>query len=108
MYPGDLCKIFPRGRWIIKSAIGMFCPSEGDCSNRFCRLAPSRPGAIRNLSGCAGGQAHAASHGMESVFLRNGRYAAHVGLWLRPFLGCFGEEMFKTRGSDIDEHGDSA
>ena len=127
MYPGDLCKIFPRGRWIIKSAkhvsavigrkhprhvqagpvplhlrrmgvyprrraqselstpnltgrspalasthlsIGMFCPPEGDCSNRFCRLAPSRPGAIRNLSGCAGGQAHAASHGMESVFLR--------------------------------------
>jgi hypothetical protein len=48
----------------------------------------------------------AASHGMESVFLRNGRYAVHVGLWLRQLLGCFGEESFKSRGSDIDEHAD--
>jgi hypothetical protein len=23
-----------------------------------------------------------------------------------PFLGYFGEEMFKSRGSDIDEHAD--
>lgn len=44
---------------------------------------------------------------MESVFLRNGRYAAHVGLGLRPLLSYFGEEMFKIpRGSDIDEHAD--
>ena len=43
---------------------------------------------------------------MQSVFLRNGRYAAHVGLSLRPFVGCFGKEMFKSRGSDIDEHTD--
>jgi hypothetical protein len=41
---------------------------------------------------------------MEPVFLRNGRYAAHVGLWLRPLLGYFGEESFKSRGSSIDEH----
>src|SRR4029077_2367508 len=33
---------------------------------------------------------------MESVFLRNGRYTGHVGLWLRPHLGCFGEESFKS------------
>ena len=43
---------------------------------------------------------------MESVFLRDGRYAADVGLWLRPLLGCFGEESFKSRGSDIDEYAD--
>ena len=28
---------------------------------------------------------------MEFVFLRNGRYVVHVGLWLRPLLGYFGE-----------------
>jgi hypothetical protein len=27
---------------------------------------------------------HTASRGVNSVFLRNGRYTAHVGLWLRP------------------------
>ena len=46
------------------------------------------------------------SRAMESIFLRNGRYAAHVGLCLRPLLGCFGEEVFKSRRSDIDEHAD--
>ena len=39
---------------------------------------------------------HAPHAGMESVFLRNGRYTGHVGLWLRPRLGCFGEESFKS------------
>jgi hypothetical protein len=43
---------------------------------------------------------------MDPVFLRNCRYAIHVWLWLRPLLGCFGEEIFKSRGSDIDEHAD--
>ena len=43
---------------------------------------------------------------MEPVFLRNGRYAAHVALRFRPLLGCFGEEIFKSRGSDIDKHVD--
>jgi hypothetical protein len=43
---------------------------------------------------------------MNSVFLRNGRYAAHVVLWPGPFLCGFGEESFKSRGSDIDEHAD--
>jgi hypothetical protein len=43
---------------------------------------------------------------MMSVFLRNGRYAAHAALWFRPPLGCFGEESFESRGSDIDEHAD--
>jgi hypothetical protein len=38
---------------------------------------------------------------MESVFLRNGRYAAHVGLGLRPPLSYFGEEMFKSRAGAI-------
>jgi hypothetical protein len=33
-------------------------------------------------------------------------YAGHVGLWLRPRLGCFGEESFKSRRGDIDEHTD--
>jgi len=46
------------------------------------------------------------SRAMESIFLRNGRYAAHVGLGLRPLLGCFGEKMLKSRGSDIDKHAD--
>jgi hypothetical protein len=46
------------------------------------------------------------SHGMESVFLRNCRYSAHVRLWLRPLLCCFGEKSFKSCGSDIDEHAD--
>jgi hypothetical protein len=32
----------------------------------------------------------------------HGSYAAHVGLWLRPLLGYFGEESFKSRGSDVD------
>jgi hypothetical protein len=41
------------------------------------------------------------SHGMESVFLLNGRYAAQVRLWFH-----FGEESFKSRGSDIGEHAD--
>jgi hypothetical protein len=45
-------------------------------------------------------------HEMNFVFLRNGRYAAHVGLWFRPPLGCFGEESLESRGSDIDEHAD--
>ena len=49
---------------------------------------------------------HTASRGMNSVFLRNGIYAAHVGLWLRPLLCYFGEESFKSGGSDIDEHSD--
>src|SRR5262245_35851584 len=40
---------------------------------------------------------------IEVRFLRNGRYAGHVGLWLRPRLGCFGEESFKSRRGDIDE-----
>lgn len=43
---------------------------------------------------------------MKSIFLRDGRYPVHVGLWSRPLLGCFGEEMFKSRGSDIDEDAD--
>jgi hypothetical protein len=43
---------------------------------------------------------------MESVFLGNGRYAVHVGLRFHPLLGCFGEEMFKSRGGDIDKHAD--
>jgi hypothetical protein len=43
---------------------------------------------------------------MNSVFLRNGRYAAHVALWLGPLLCDFGEESFKSGGSDIDEHAD--
>ena len=43
---------------------------------------------------------------MNSVFLRNGRYAAHVALWPSPSLCGFGEESFKSRGSDIDEHAD--
>jgi hypothetical protein len=38
--------------------------------------------------------------------LRNGPYATHVGLRLRPLLGYFGEETFKSRGSDIDEYAD--
>ena len=41
---------------------------------------------------------------MEPVFLRNSPYAAHVGLRFRPLLGYFGEEMFKSRRSDIDEY----
>ena len=43
---------------------------------------------------------------MNSVFLRNGRYAAHVTLWLCPLFSDFGEEMFKSRRSDIHEHAD--
>ena len=43
---------------------------------------------------------------MNSVFLRNGRYAAHVTLWLGPLFCDFGEEMFKSRRSDIHEHAD--
>jgi len=43
---------------------------------------------------------------MEAVFLRNGRYAAHVTLRFRPLLGCFSEEIFKSCGSDIDKHAD--
>jgi hypothetical protein len=43
---------------------------------------------------------------MMSVFLRNGHYAAHVALWLRPLLGCFGEESFNSCGSGMDEHAD--
>jgi len=43
---------------------------------------------------------------MESLFLRDGRYATHITLWSRPFLGCFGEQMFKSRGSDVDEDAD--
>jgi len=36
---------------------------------------------------------------MEPVFLRNGRYAAHVALRFCPLLGCFGEEIFKSAGA---------
>ena len=43
---------------------------------------------------------------MNSVFLRNGGYAAHVTLWLGPLFCDFGEEMFKSRRSDIHEHAD--
>jgi hypothetical protein len=43
---------------------------------------------------------------MDSVFLRNGLYAIHVGLRFRPLLGYFGKTMFKSRGSHIDEHTD--
>jgi hypothetical protein len=43
---------------------------------------------------------------MDPVFLLNGCHSAHVGLWLRPDLGCFGEEVFKSRRSDIDENAD--
>jgi hypothetical protein len=43
---------------------------------------------------------------MMSVFLRNGRYAAHVAFRLRPLLGCFGEESFNSCGSGMDEHAD--
>ena len=43
---------------------------------------------------------------MEPVFLRNSPYAAHVGLRFRPLLGYFGEEIFNSRGSDIDECAD--
>ena len=43
---------------------------------------------------------------MDPVFLLNSRHSAHVGLWLRPDLGCFGEEVFKSRWSDIDENAD--
>ena len=43
---------------------------------------------------------------MDSVFLLNSRHSAHVGFWLRPDLGCFGEEVFKSRRSDIDENAD--
>jgi hypothetical protein len=39
-----------------------------------------------------------------AVFQRNGHYAAHVGLPFRPILGCFGEKVFNSRGSGIDEH----
>jgi hypothetical protein len=46
------------------------------------------------------------SHGMESIFLRNCCYSAHVRLWLRPLLCYFGEKPFKSRGSDIHEHAD--
>src|SRR4029077_12509346 len=46
------------------------------------------------------------SRGLKSVFSAMGRYASHVGLWLRPLLGCFGEESFKSRRGDIDEHTD--
>ena len=41
-----------------------------------------------------------------SVFLSNGHHAAHVALWLRPLLGCFGEESFNSCGSGMDEHAD--
>jgi hypothetical protein len=43
---------------------------------------------------------------MNCVFFRDGRYAAHVGLWLCPLLCYFGEESFKSRGSDIHEYAD--
>ena len=43
---------------------------------------------------------------MDPVFLLNSRHSAHVGLWLRPDLACFGEEVFKSTGSDIDENAD--
>ena len=43
---------------------------------------------------------------MDSVFLRNLLRAIHVGLRFRPLSGCFGEEVFKSRGSDIDKNAD--
>jgi hypothetical protein len=49
---------------------------------------------------------HAPSHGMDPVFIRNGRYPAHVGLWFRPLFGYFDEESFKSRWSDIHKHAD--
>ena len=38
------------------------------------------------------------------VFLRKRYYVTHVVLRFRPFLGCFEEKMFNSRGSNIDEH----
>ena len=69
-------------------------------------LVQSPSGLIYNLTDPAGVQPHGPSRVVESVFLRNGRYAPHVALWSRPLLSYFGEEMFKSRGSDIDEHAD--
>lgn len=43
---------------------------------------------------------------MMPVFLCKRDYAAHVALRFRPFLGCFEEKMFNSRGSNIDEHAD--
>jgi hypothetical protein len=43
---------------------------------------------------------------MDPVFLLNSRHSAHVGLWLRPDLACFGEEVFKSSRSDTDENAD--
>jgi hypothetical protein len=45
-------------------------------------------------------------HGEGSVFLLNGRKAADVTLRICPPLGCFREESFESRRSDIDEHAD--
>ena len=42
---------------------------------------------------------------MESVFLRNGRYAAHVALWSRPLLSYFGEENVPA-GATLMKHAD--
>ena len=41
---------------------------------------------------------------MYPVFLLYSLHSAHVGLWLSPDLARFGEEVFKSRRSDIDEH----
>ena len=43
---------------------------------------------------------------MNSVFVLNRRHAGHVEFWFRPLLGYFREEMFKSRGSNIDEDTD--
>ena len=43
---------------------------------------------------------------MYPVFLLYSLHSAHVGLWLSPDLARFGEEVFKSRWSDIDENAD--
>jgi hypothetical protein len=43
---------------------------------------------------------------MMSVFLDQRYYAAHLGRSSRPFLGCFGEKMFNSRGGNMDEQAD--
>ena len=46
------------------------------------------------------------SRGLKSVFSAMAAMRVMSGLWLRPRLGCFGEESFKSRRGDIDEHTD--
>ena len=35
MYPGDFCKIFPRGRWIIKTAKHVSAVVDGTIHDTF-------------------------------------------------------------------------